>query len=69
MGGLLTDAWLGKPEPRSKADLPTPSLGKYYNMIRQWGSWVTYTSVFSFFFFFFFVCVLAKYFSVQSVAF
>lgn len=39
MGGLLTDNWLGKPAPKSKADLPTPSLGKYYRMVQQWGSW------------------------------
>jgi aryl-alcohol dehydrogenase-like predicted oxidoreductase len=39
MGGLLTDKWLGRPEPKSRSELPTPSLGKYYNMVRQWGSW------------------------------
>jgi aryl-alcohol dehydrogenase-like predicted oxidoreductase len=38
-GGLLTDAWLGKPEPVARSDLPTPSLGKYFNMVRQWGGW------------------------------
>lgn len=37
MGGLLTEAWLGKPAPA--AQLPTPSLGKYYNMVRAWGGW------------------------------
>lgn len=39
MGGMLTDAWLGVPEPRSRAALPTPSLGKYFNMVKAWGSW------------------------------
>lgn len=39
MGGLLTDRWLGKPAPRSKTEIPTPSLGKYYRMIQQWGPW------------------------------
>jgi aryl-alcohol dehydrogenase-like predicted oxidoreductase len=39
MGGLLTDKYLGAPEPRTKADIPTPSLGKYFNMIRTWGGW------------------------------
>jgi aryl-alcohol dehydrogenase-like predicted oxidoreductase len=39
LGGLLSEKWLGAPEPRSRADLPTPSLGKYYNMIRAWGGW------------------------------
>jgi aryl-alcohol dehydrogenase-like predicted oxidoreductase len=38
-GGLLTDSWLGKPEPKTRADIPTPSLGKYFNMIKQWGTW------------------------------
>lgn len=31
LGGLLTDKYLGKPEP-TKAQLTTPSLGKYYNV-------------------------------------
>lgn len=39
MGGLLTDRWLGRKEPRVASDVPTPSLRKYYNMVRQWGSW------------------------------
>ena len=41
-GGLLTDRWLGKPQPTSRMDLPTPSLSKYYNMIAQWGSWAKF---------------------------
>ena len=41
-GGLLSDKWLGRPEPCSKADIPTPSLGKYFNMIKAWGSWALF---------------------------
>jgi hypothetical protein len=44
-GGLLTDKWLGKPEPTSRSELPTPSLGKYFNMIRQWGSWTLFQTL------------------------
>jgi aryl-alcohol dehydrogenase-like predicted oxidoreductase len=38
LGGLLTDAWLAKPAP-TKAQLATPSLGKYSRMIEAWGGW------------------------------
>ena len=38
LGGLLTDAWLGRPAPAKQA-LDTPSKGKYFNMIQQWGGW------------------------------
>lgn len=32
--------FLGTPEPRSRSDLPTPSMGKYYSgTIRPWGGW------------------------------
>lgn len=41
-GGFLTDKWLGAPEPRSRNDIPTPSLGKYFNMIRSWGDWALF---------------------------
>ena len=41
LGGLLTDAWLGKGEP-AKAALTTPSLGKYMNMIKHWGGWALF---------------------------
>jgi aryl-alcohol dehydrogenase-like predicted oxidoreductase len=44
-GGLLTERFLGAPEPRSKADLSTPSLGKYYNMVRSWGSWADFQAL------------------------
>jgi len=39
LGGLLSDAWIGRPEPRSRAELPTASLGKYYRFVREWGGW------------------------------
>ena len=38
LGGLLTDKWLGKPEP-TRAALTTPSLGKYFRMVQAWGNW------------------------------
>ena len=37
-GGLLTDRYLGRPEP-SRAELNTASLGKYKQMIDAWGGW------------------------------
>jgi aryl-alcohol dehydrogenase-like predicted oxidoreductase len=37
-GGLLTDRYLGAPEP-SAAQLNTASLRKYKQMIDAWGSW------------------------------
>lgn len=37
-GGLLTDKYLGQPEPRS-SDLNTASLRKYKPMIDKWGGW------------------------------
>jgi aryl-alcohol dehydrogenase-like predicted oxidoreductase len=37
-GGLLSEKYLGKPEPRS-FDLGTASLRKYKNMIDAWGGW------------------------------
>ena len=46
-GGMLTDNWLGKPEPKSRSEISTPSLGKYFNMIRQWGSWTLFQSLLS----------------------
>lgn len=39
MGGLISERWLGKAEPRTREDVPTPSLGKYYRMVRSWGDW------------------------------
>jgi len=37
-GGLLSEKYLGKIEPR-KEDLNTVSLKKYKNMVDNWGSW------------------------------
>ncbi|BAY46314.1 aldo/keto reductase [Scytonema sp. HK-05] len=37
-GGLLSEKYLGKPEPRG-FDLTTASLKKYKNMIDGWGGW------------------------------
>ena len=37
-GGLLSDAYLGQPEPRS-ATFNTASLRKYKQMIDAWGGW------------------------------
>ncbi|MBD2501538.1 aldo/keto reductase [Anabaena azotica] len=37
-GGLLSEKYLGKPEPRG-FDLGTASLRKYKNMIDAWGGW------------------------------
>jgi aryl-alcohol dehydrogenase-like predicted oxidoreductase len=37
-GGLLSEAYLGQPEPRSAA-LHTASLRKYKQMIDAWGGW------------------------------
>ena len=37
-GGLLSEKYLGKPEPRSE-ELTTASLKKYKNMVDTWGGW------------------------------
>ncbi len=37
-GGLLSEKYLGKPEPKS-GDLTTISLKKYKNMVDNWGGW------------------------------
>ncbi len=37
-GGLLSDRYLGQPEP-GPAQLNTASLGKYKQMINAWGGW------------------------------
>jgi aryl-alcohol dehydrogenase-like predicted oxidoreductase len=37
-GGLLTERYLGKPEPLGE-ELYTASLYKYKNMINRWGNW------------------------------
>lgn len=38
-GGLLSERYLGKAEPRSRVELYTASLSKYKNMIDSWGGW------------------------------
>lgn len=38
-GGLLSERYLGKAEPNSRAELYTASLSKYKNMIDTWGGW------------------------------
>jgi aryl-alcohol dehydrogenase-like predicted oxidoreductase len=40
-GGLLSDVYLGQPEPRSAA-LNTASLRKYKQMIDAWGGWTLF---------------------------
>jgi len=40
-GGLLSEAYLGQPEPRS-AVLNTASLRKYKQMIDAWGGWALF---------------------------
>ena len=37
-GGLLSEKYLGQPEPRG-AELNTASLRKYKNMVDAWGGW------------------------------
>lgn len=39
-GGLLSEKYLGKPEPRGSLD--TASLRKYKNMIDAWGGWLLF---------------------------
>jgi aryl-alcohol dehydrogenase-like predicted oxidoreductase len=41
LGGLLSEAWLGRPEP-SRGNLVTISQQKYKNMIDAWGSWALF---------------------------
>jgi len=38
LGGLLSEKYLGRPEPR-RGELGTASLQKYKNMIDAWGGW------------------------------
>ena len=38
LGGLLSEKYLGTPEPR-RSELNTASLQKYRNMIEAWGGW------------------------------
>ncbi len=41
LGGLLSEAWLGRPEP-SRYELSTISHQKYKNMIDAWGGWALF---------------------------
>jgi aryl-alcohol dehydrogenase-like predicted oxidoreductase len=41
LGGLLSEKYLGRPEPR-RAALDTASLQKYKNMIDAWGGWALF---------------------------
>lgn len=41
LGGLLSEAWLGRPEP-TKVDVITTSQRKYLNTIHAWGSWADF---------------------------
>lgn len=45
-GGLLSENYLGKPEPRS-FDLTTVSLKKYKKMIDAWGGWSLFQELLS----------------------
>lgn len=45
-GGLLSEKYLGQPEPRGK-ELATASLRKYKNMIDAWGSWSLFQQLLS----------------------
>ncbi len=40
LGGFLTDAYLGQPEPQKRGGaVLTPSKSKYLQIINQWGGW------------------------------
>ena len=41
LGGLLSEKYLGHPEPR-RSELDTASLQKYKNMIDAWGGWTLF---------------------------
>ncbi|HAG80841.1 MAG TPA: aldo/keto reductase [Cyanobacteria bacterium UBA12227] len=45
-GGLLSEKYLGQPEPRG-AELATVSLRKYKNMIDGWGGWSLFQELLS----------------------
>jgi aryl-alcohol dehydrogenase-like predicted oxidoreductase len=45
-GGLLSEKYLGKPEPRG-FELTTVSLRKYKNMIDSWGGWKLFQELLS----------------------
>jgi aryl-alcohol dehydrogenase-like predicted oxidoreductase len=41
LGGLLSETWLGQPEP-GRSELQTVSQQKYKNMIDAWGGWALF---------------------------
>ena len=41
LGGLLSEKYLGRPEPR-RSELVTASLQKYKNMVDAWGGWALF---------------------------
>jgi aryl-alcohol dehydrogenase-like predicted oxidoreductase len=41
LGGLLSEKFLGRPEPRA-SELDTASLRKYKNMLDAWGGWALF---------------------------
>lgn len=45
-GGLLSEKYLGQPEPRGR-ELNTASLRKYKNMVNDWGGWSLFQSLLS----------------------
>jgi aryl-alcohol dehydrogenase-like predicted oxidoreductase len=45
-GGLLSQKYLGQPEPRS-GELSTASLRKYKNMLDAWGGWSLFQELLS----------------------
>jgi aryl-alcohol dehydrogenase-like predicted oxidoreductase len=45
-GGLLSENYLGKPEPRGY-ELTTVSLRKYKNMVDAWGGWQLFLELLS----------------------
>jgi aryl-alcohol dehydrogenase-like predicted oxidoreductase len=45
-GGLLSEKYLGQPEPRG-AELNTASLRKYKNMVDAWGGWSLFQELLS----------------------
>lgn len=45
-GGLLSEKYLGKPEPRG-SDIASVSLRKYKNMVDTWGGWSLFQELLS----------------------
>ena len=45
-GGLMSERYLGQPEP-GRGSLNTASLGKYKQMVDEWGDWVLFQELLS----------------------